>query len=54
MEPRLDIYWIAGGIAGLLVLGGMVLLYRWYRQQRQRTALIAAIAGRGSSTGTTC
>lgn len=47
MEPRLDIYWIAGGIAGLLVLGGMVLLYRWYRQRRQRTALIAAIAGRG-------
>lgn len=47
MYSRIDTSWVLIGIAALVVLAGLVQLYRWYRRRRERAALLAAVTGRG-------
>ncbi|MCC7462742.1 MAG: NERD domain-containing protein [Gammaproteobacteria bacterium] len=47
MAPHSDASWILIGIAAVLAIAGLVQLLRWYRQRRQRAALIGAITARG-------
>jgi hypothetical protein len=47
MHSRIDTSWVLIGIVTLVVLAGVVQLYRWYRQRRERATLLAAVTGRG-------
>lgn len=47
MYSRIDTSWVLIGIVALVVLAGLVQLYRWYRRRRERATLLAAVTGRG-------